>query len=367
MRPEHVKMSDPYFMQTALNLALQGKGRTSPNPLVGAVIVKGRRIIAEGWHQRCGGDHAEIIALKKAGDRARGARLYITLEPCFHYGRTPPCVEQIIRQGISEVIMAMKDPNPLTNGKSIARLRRAGIGTRVGILQEEALAMNEAFVKYITAKMPFVVAKCAQTLDGKIATAAGHSQWITSLQARAYAHRLRDEFDAIAVGIHTVIQDNPRLNGDDPSRRLKKIVLDPSLRISPEARLFQNVDFADCFLAVGANAPSRKMKSFQGRGVNVLVCPQRDGWLDWKWLLKELAKREIVSILIEGGAQTIGHALQQDAIDKFYIYVAPKIMGDQNALSAVDGTNTVDVNKAVHLSDLTIQRIGEDILMTGYV
>ncbi len=360
-------VSDQYFMQMALNLASKGKGRTSPNPMVGAVLVKGRRIIAGGWHKRCGGDHAEIAALKKAGDRARGARLYVTLEPCFHYGRTPPCVDQIILQGIREVIMAMRDPNPLTNGKSIAKLRRCGIKTKVGILEEEAARMNEAFVKYITAKMPFVVAKCAQTIDGKIATAAGHSRWITSLPAREYAHGLRDEFDAIVVGIHTVLKDNPGLNGKSPDRRLKKVVLDPSLRISPYARLFQKVKPADCFLAVTKNAPWRKIKSFKERGVNVLVCPQRDERMDWKWLLKELAKRGIVSILMEGGAQTIGYALQQRVIDKFYIYVAPKILGDQNALSAVVGINAVNVNRAIHLRDLTLQKIGEDILITGYV
>src|SRR3989338_2324088 len=360
-------MSDRYFMQMALKLALKGKGKTSPNPMVGAVLVKGNRIIAEGWHRRCGGDHAEIAALKKAGDRARGARLYVTLEPCFHYGRTPPCVDQIIRQGIREVIMAMKDPNPLTNVKSIAKLRRAGIKTRVGILQEEALAVNEAFGKYITAKRPFVVAKCEQTLDGKIATAAGHSRWITSLKARDYAHALRDEFDAICVGIHTVLKDNPGLNGKSTARELKKVVLDPSLRVSPYARLFRKVKPMNCFLSVTKKASWRKIKSFRARGVNVLVCPQRDDRMDLKWLLKELAKRGIVSILMEGGAQTIGQALKQRVIDKFHIYVAPKIMGDQNALSAVVGINTVNVNRAVRLKNLALQKIGEDILITGYV
>ena len=206
-------MQDDHFMQKALDLALKGKGETSPNPLVGCVIVKRNRIIAEGWHRRCGSDHAEIIALKKAGSQARGAEMYITLEPCNHYGRTPPCVDRIIKSGIKKVVIGMKDPNPLTNGKSIAKIGRAGIKTKIGVLKEESEIINEAFVKYIKKRMPFVAVKCAQSLDGKVATAKGQSKWITSEETRKLTRKIRDEFDAILVGITTVIKDNPRLNG----------------------------------------------------------------------------------------------------------------------------------------------------------
>lgn len=348
-------------------LALKGRGRTSPNPVVGAVIVRGRRVIAEGWHRRCGGEHAEIIALKKAGLRARGATLYVTLEPCFHYGRTPPCVDRIIHGGIRRVVVGAKDPNPRTHGKSIAKLRRQGIRLTVGLLQDEITAMNEAFNKYITKRIPFVAAKCAQTLDGKIATAVGHSKWITSPQSREYARRIRDEFDAICVGANTVLKDDPRLNGKGKTKKLKKIILDSRLRISPKARLFSGTRPQDCILAVTKKAPVAKIKRFEQKGVTVIRCPQRGGRVDMRWLFKALAKREIVSILLEGGARVIGQALSDKLIDKFYIYVAPKILGDQNALSSVVGINAVQINKAVSLKKLTLRKIGKDVLITGYV
>ncbi len=360
-------MSDNYFMQMALDLAMKGKGRTSPNPMVGAVIVKGKRVVATGWHKRCGADHAEIAALKKAGGRARGAKLYVTLEPCFHYGRTPPCVDKVIESGIREVVIAMVDPNPLTRGKSIAKLRRAGIKVKVGILRPAAQRLNETFVKYMRSKMPFVAAKCAQTLDGKIATVTGESKWITSSRTRAYARRVRDEFDAILVGVNTVLRDDPRLNGARATRRLKKIILDSSLKTPLKARLFKSVRPADCIIAVTRKAPPAKIKQFQIKGARVITCPVKDGRVDLKWLLKALAKEEITSILMEGGARVIGSALKEKLVDKLYIYVAPKIIGDQDALSSVVGVDTVNIGKSIRLKNLTSRNIGQDILIIGYV
>ena len=360
-------MSDNYFMQMALDLAAKGKGYTSPNPMVGAVIVKGTRVVATGWHQHCGADHAEIVALKKAGARSRGAKLYVTLEPCFHYGRTPPCVDKVIASGIREVVIGMVDPNPLTRGKSIAKLRRAGIKVKMGILRPQAGQLNEVFVKYIRSKMPFVAAKCAQTLDGKIATAAGESQWITSSKTRDYARRVRDEFDAILVGVNTVLRDDPRLNGAKQTKRLKKIILDSSLKTPLKARLFKGVRPADCIIAVTRKASSAKIKQFQNKGTRVIICPVKDGHVDLKWLLKALAKEEITSILMEGGAHVIGSALNGKLVDKLYIYVAPKIIGDQDALSSVVGVDTVSIGRAIRLKDLTSRNIGQDILLTGYV
>jgi len=354
-------------MRMALDLAVKGKGSTSPNPMVGAVIVKGTKVIATGWHKRCGTDHAEIVALKKAGSRARGAKLYVTLEPCFHFGRTPPCVDNVIASGVGEVVIAMVDPNPLTRGKSIAKLRRAGIKVKTGTLRPQAERLNEVFVKYMRSKMPFVAAKCAQTLDGKIATVTGESKWITSLKTRDYARRIRDEFDAILVGVNTVLRDDPRLNGAKKVKRLKKIILDSSLKTPLTARLFKGVRRADCIIAVTRKASPAKIKQFQNKGVRVIICPAQDGHVDLKWLLKALAKEEITSILMEGGAHVIGSALKGKLVDKLYIYVAPKIIGDQAALSSIVGVNTVNIGRSIRLKDLTSRNIGQDILLIGYV
>jgi len=360
-------MTDIDYMQKAYVLALRAKGKTSPNPLVGSVIVRGNRIIAEGWHRRSGGAHAEISALKKVRGSILGARMYVTLEPCYHYGRTSPCVDQIVHSGIKEVIIGMKDPNPLTNGKSIAKLRCAGITTRVGFLAAKLGIMNEAFIKYTKKKMPFVVTKTAQSLDGKIATANGHSKWITSQAARKFSRSIRDEFDAILVGINTVLKDNPILNGNKKTRRLKKIILDPSLKISLKARLFSGTRPSDCIIATTAKASGRKKKAFQKKGITVVICPMHDGQLNLKWFFKELAKQEIISILVEGGAHVIGSVLRDKLVDKMHIYIAPKIFGDQNALSSVVGFRIGSVNQSVKLKKMSFKTIGDDILVTGYV
>jgi len=360
-------MTDIDYMKRAYSLALKARGATSPNPMVGSVIVKNKRIIAEGWHHRCGGDHAEISALRRARGGVLNAKMYVTLEPCFHTGRTLPCVDQIIQSGLGEVVIGMKDPNPLTNGKSIAKLRRAGLKTKVGFLQDELTVLNEAFIKYTKRKMPFVAVKCAQSLDGKIATARGQSKWITSDVARRFARVHRDNFDAILVGINTVLKDNPRLSGSKKSKKIKKIVLDSSLKISTKARLFSGVRPSDCIIATTKKASIRKINILRKKGISVIVCPQKSGQPDLKWLFKELTKREITSILMEGGAHVIGNALKQKLVDKIYIYIAPKILGDQKALSSIVGINTGNVNKSISLKRMTFQEIGKDILIQGYV
>jgi diaminohydroxyphosphoribosylaminopyrimidine deaminase/5-amino-6-(5-phosphoribosylamino)uracil reductase len=357
---------DDYFKR-AIALALRGRGKTSPNPLVGAVIVKKDRIIAEGWHRRCGGDHAEIAALKKAGARTRGAALYLTLEPCAHYGRTPPCVDQIIQSGIKTVYIGMKDPNLLTNGKSVRKLKRAGIRTEVGFMTAQIKRMNEPFIKYVKKKMPFVTAKCAQTLDGKVATASGRSKWITARKTRGYAHRLRNDFDAIVVGINTVLKDDPRLNAADKAKSIKKIIVDSSLKMPQKARLLRQTDPANIIIAVTRKADKKKIRRLTQKGISVLVAPQRSGGVDLRWLFKELARREITNVLIEGGPHLIASALQDNLIDKFFIFIAPRLMGDQEALSAVSGLKTRHLRQTVKLHDLKITTLGEDILIEGYV
>lgn len=362
-------MTDIDYMRIAYNLALKGKGYTSPNPMVGAVLVKNGRILAKGWHRRCGGAHAEIAALKEAGPRAGGARLYVTLEPCFHFGKTPPCVDAIIKSKIKEIIIGMKDPNPLTRGKSMAKLRKAGIETKVGFLKKELEHMNEAFIKYMKHKIPFVVAKTAQTLDGKIATAKGQSKWITSKRARDYARGLRNDFDAILVGINTVLRDNPGLNAARKSKRIKKIILDSALRISPRAKLFQNTMSCDCIIVTTPKADQRKVKLLRKKGVNVIVCQARsaiDG-IPIKRLLNELAIREITSILWEGGARVIGSALKERVVDKMVMFVAPGIMGDQGALSSIGGLKISRLGQMIKLRDMRVKMIGQDFFIEGYV
>ncbi len=364
--------NDLKYMKMAFNLAQRAKGRTSPNPLVGCVIVRAGKVIASGWHKRCGGDHAEIMALKSADPaRVKGASLYVTLEPCSHFGRTPPCVDQIIKRGIKEVIVGMKDPNPVNNGKSLLKFKKAGIQVRIGFLEDELKQMNESFIKYITQRLPFVVAKCGQTLDGKIATSQGQSRWITSKESRDYAHRLRNDFDGILVGIRTVLNDDPFLNTTAKIRKninpIKKIIIDSRLRLPPAANLFKNTAPSRIIVATTRLASQSKIRQWMRRGIMVLVCPQKRNQVEWRWLLKELAKQEITNVLIEGGGQTIGGALRAGMVDKMIIFLAPKIMGDESAISSVAGSRIKHVDQSVRLRDLTIKKFKEDILIEGYV
>ncbi|MBF0479256.1 MAG: bifunctional diaminohydroxyphosphoribosylaminopyrimidine deaminase/5-amino-6-(5-phosphoribosylamino)uracil reductase RibD [Candidatus Omnitrophica bacterium] len=361
-----LNMNDELFMQRALELALQGKGYTSPNPMVGAVIVKNNKVIAEGFHARCGEDHAETAALKKCkGNVAKGATLYVNLEPCFHEGRTPPCVDAVIAAGIKEVVIAMKDPNPLTNGKSIRKLNNAGITTRVGILGDQAGRLNEAFVKFIKEGMPFVVAKVAQTIDGKIATTARDSMWITSEKTREMSRTVRAEFDAILVGVNTMMVDDPRLEPQDAKKVLKKIIVDTRLRVPLISKIFKKPE--QCIVATTNKAALSQISLLKHKGIEVIVCPVRNNKVDLKWLFKELAKENITSILIEGGSEVIGSALKEGLVDKMHIYIAPKIVGDQKALSSVTGMNISKIEEALQLKDLQVLYFHPDIRIEGYV
>ena len=353
-------------MRRAATLALKARGATSPNPLVGALIVKNNCVIAEGWHKRAGEDHAEIAALKKAGRSAKGAELYVTLEPCFHYGRTPPCVDAVIASGIKKVMIGMKDPNPLTNGKSIAKLKRAGLKVKVGILQDELIQMNEAFFKYIKSRRPFVATKTAQTLDGKIATRTGRSKWITAERTREFARKVRDQFDGIVVGVNTVLQDDPHLYTTRKINPVRKIVLDSRLRAPLKARLFKRNTSA-CLIATTKKASSGKIKSFRDKGVLVIVAPAKEGKVDLKWLLKELARMEMTNILVEGGAETVGSFLKEGVVDKMYFYIAPKVMGDDSGRNAIVGLKTVRIDQTIQLKNWSVEKIGQDILISAYV
>jgi len=344
------------YMNRAWELALQGWGRTSPNPMVGALLVKSGQIIAEGYHHYCGGDHAEVNALKKAGSKAKGATLYVTLEPCSHAGRTPPCTQAILQTGIKKVIVGAIDPNRVNNGKSLKMLRSKGIEVEQGLLADELTRMNEAFNRWITTGRPFVTAKVAQTVDGKIARLSGDSKWITSKVTRDYAHRLRFGFDAIMVGINTVLKDDPRLR-TLPVKRIKKIILDTHGKISPHAKLFAGTKPQDVFVFT-AHPSAKKIKA------EVIKSPVYNGKIDLKWVLEFLGKREIISLLIEGGPTLVGGALERGLVDKMMIYTAPKIMGE--GIPSVRGLQAKTLADMIQLRDMSVDKIGEDILIQGY-
>ncbi len=343
-------------MNRAYELALKGWGKVSPNPMVGAVLVKSGKVIAEGWHPFCGGPHAEAMAIAKAGAKAKGADLYLTLEPCLHFGRTPPCVQAIIQAGIKRVFIGQLDPNPRMNGKSIKLLRQAGVSVEVGFLKKELTLLNEAFSKYMTAAMPFVTAKIAQTLDGKIATLTGESQWITSTETRTQSHEMRFGFDAILVGINTVLKDNPYLNAM-PAKPTKKIILDTRLRTPSKANLFRGTKPENIYIFTAAKS-SHRLKA------QVIQAPLKEGRIDLTWVLRYLAQQEITNVLIEGGAAVVGNALKNGLVDKVTIYMAPKILGD--GLEAVRGLRVKKLSDALALKDVVVGRIGEDILIEGY-
>lgn len=347
---------DFVYMNRAWELALQGWGRTSPNPMVGAVLVKSGRIIAEGYHHFCGGDHAEVDALKKAGTKARGAILYVTLEPCGHSGRTPPCTQAILKAGIKKVIVGALDPNRLNHGKSLKFLRQQGVDIEQGLLADELTHLNEAFNCWMSTRRPFVTAKIAQTLDGKIATLKGESKWITSAFARDYAHRLRFGFDAILVGINTVLKDDPQLR-TLPAKRIKKVILDTHGKMSARARLLHATRPEDVF--VFTTRPARKKIKAQ-----MIKAPLYNDKIDLQWVLRFLGEREVTSVLIEGGSTVVGEALQRKLVDKMMIYVAPKIMGE--GLQSVRGLKPGALADMAYLKNTSFDKIGEDILIQGF-
>lgn len=355
------------FMRLALELAEKARGRTSPNPMVGAVVVKDGKVIGTGYHQKAGTPHAEIHALAQAGEEAEGADLYVTLEPCNHYGRTPPCTEAVIKAGIKRVMIAMEDPNPLVCGQGIQRLRSAGIEVYQGIMEEEAKRLNEVFIKYIRTKQPFVALKAAISLDGKMATETGQSRWITGEEARLNGHMLRNSYDAILVGIGTVKADNPSLTcrlpggkGRDPVR----VIVDSQLSISPAARVLHLDSPAPTIVATTEQAHQEKIREIE-KLAEVIVVNQGPR-VSLPDLLAKLGERAITSVLVEGGGQINGSFLRQGLVDKYYFYVAPKIIGGAEAPGPFQGKGIGDLEKAVVLDNLTVSRLGSDLLITAY-
>lgn len=362
--------ADRAFMQEALDLAARAGWRTHPNPRVGAVLVRGNRVVGRGYHQRPGGPHAEVLALREAGARARGATLYVTLEPCCHFGRTPPCTDAVLSAGVSRVVAAMRDPHPAVAGRGFRVLRSGKVRVEVGLLGEEARRLNEAFCRRVRDGRPWVILKSAVTLDGKIATASGDSRWISSLESRAHAHRLRDQVDAILVGIGTVLADDPRLTarpggrkGRDPAR----VILDGGLRIPLKAKALNDPSAARIIVATTAKANPRRVEALRGRGVEVWPLPSREGRVCLGPLLSELARREITTLLVEGGGEVAGSFLREGYVDRVAFYVAPLLVGGEDAPGPLRGRGAARLADAWDLAGVSVTRLGPDFLVEGYV
>ncbi|MFZ5974827.1 MAG: bifunctional diaminohydroxyphosphoribosylaminopyrimidine deaminase/5-amino-6-(5-phosphoribosylamino)uracil reductase RibD [Bacillota bacterium] len=358
------------YMQRALELAKKGWGRTNPNPLVGAVVVKDGSIVAEGYHEKLGRAHAEVSAFAHAQGDVSGGTLYVSLEPCSHYGRTPPCAEAIIQKGIGRVVVAMEDPNPLVAGRGIRMLREAGIDVTVGVLEAQAKKLNEIFIKYITKKKPFVIMKAAMTLDGKIASVTGDSRWVTGESARQHVHHIRDRVAAIMVGINTVLSDDPSLTtrlaakkGKDPVR----IVVDSRGRIPLRSRVIETESEAGLILATTTAIDAEKEKHLIEKGVRVIKAGGAEGRVDLNKLMDALYALEIDSVLLEGGGGLNAGALQAGIVDKATVFIAPKIIGGRDAKTPVEGAGIQRMQDAVRLEDVSVQRFGEDILVEGYI
>ncbi|MBI5683346.1 MAG: bifunctional diaminohydroxyphosphoribosylaminopyrimidine deaminase/5-amino-6-(5-phosphoribosylamino)uracil reductase RibD [Deltaproteobacteria bacterium] len=356
------------FMRLAVNVAKKGIGRTSPNPAVGAVVVKDNRIVGKGYHKMAGLAHAEINALNDAGNRAKGADLYVTLEPCSHYGKTPPCTLAVIERGIKRVFIGMKDPNPLVNGRGIRKLKGCGIEVKAGIFEDECRNINKPYMKYIKTGMPFVTLKLAASLDGRIATSAGESKWITADIARRYVHKIRSNADAVMVGIGTVLNDDPLLTVRVAGKREVRnnpirIVVDSRLKTPLKARLL-NVKEAKTIIATTKYADKKKIIQIEGKGAEVIVVDLKDRFIDLKKLMLKLGRLEIMNILIEGGSKLAASALKQGIIDNIKIFYAPILLGgDGIPLTASLGIKRL--KDAVHFKDVRIKRIGEDMLIEG--
>ena len=362
-----MKKKHEYFMNLAYELARKGKGKTSPNPNVGALVVKSGRIIGRGYHKKAGSSHAEITALEEAGKKAKGAVLYVTLEPCAHFGRTPPCVDAIIKSGIRKVVVGMIDPNPLINGRGIARLKEYGIEVETGFLEDKLKKLNEVFIKYITKGLPFVTVKVAQSLDGKIATKTGDSKWITSDKSRAYAHRIRADYDAIMVGVNTVLRDNPKLEAWFSKKHPIKVIADSHLSTPENAALFSGnspVIIATIPEAAGQETDNRNILAQKAK---ILVVKEKSGEVNLKDMLKKLAAMEITNIIVEGGGTLIGSLFDERLVDKVMFFVSPKVVGGKESLSSVMGKGVARIDNAVKISNVSIRHFGEDTLIEGDV
>lgn len=350
-------------MRRALALASLGRGGTSPNPLVGAVVARGDKVCGQGFHRRAGEPHAEVFALAQAGRRARGATLYTNLEPCCHTGRTPPCVMKIVQAGITRVVAAIKDPDPRVDGGGFRRLRRRGVEVTVGVLRSEAARLNQAFAKFVRTGLPMVTLKGAVSLDGRIATRAGDSKWITSAEAREHARLLRRENDVVMVGIGTVLADDPHLTARSGRYALIRTVVDTHLRLPLKAKLVRTVAEGPVVVFCGGDAPYAREEALTKRGVTVRRLPLRRHRLDLKKCLESLSTDGVTRVLVEGGGELHATLLEQGLADRFLIYVAPRLIGGREARSLVGGIGPRLMNQVKVLNRPRYCRVGDNILV----
>jgi diaminohydroxyphosphoribosylaminopyrimidine deaminase/5-amino-6-(5-phosphoribosylamino)uracil reductase len=360
------------YMGQALSLARLALGQASPNPAVGAVVVKKGTVVGQGYTQPPGSHHAEVLALKQAGEAARGSVMYVTLEPCAHYGRTPPCTEAIIAAGIKRVHMAMLDPNPVVLGRGKDELEKRGIRTYLGEDEEKAREINEAYIKFITTGLPFVTVKFAMSLDGKIATRRGNSRWISGPESRKYVHCLRYTSDAIMAGANTVIADDPHLTtrcsggrGGTARKQPLRVIVDGEGRTPLTARLFREP--GETLLALGRAATDKEKKAFKQAGADIVELPAGGGMVDLARLLEELGRREITSVIVEGGGILLGSLFDQGLVDKVIAFIAPVIIGGAEAKTAVAGSGVEQVAESFRLERLQVARLGDDLMVSGYV
>lgn len=361
---------DTMFMKKAISLAKKGEGLVDPNPLVGAIIVKDERIIGKGYHEYFGGNHAEINALENAFENTKDSTMYVTLEPCSHFGKTPPCVEAIIKGGIKRVVIGLVDPNPLVSGNGIKTLRDHGIEVVTGVLENECRELNEVFLKYIETKLPFVTLKYAMTLDGKISSYTGDSKWISNLKSRKYVHKLRHINAAIMVGIGTVLSDDPSLNTRldiekplDPIR----IIVDTRGRIPIDSKVVNLKSNAKTIVATSDLIETEKLNALESKNVTVIICPMVNNQVDLNYLLKSLAKRDISSILLEGGSELNFNMLKENLIDKVITFIAPKIIGGKSSKTPVGGEGIELMKDSINTENIKYKTFDDDICIESYI
>jgi diaminohydroxyphosphoribosylaminopyrimidine deaminase/5-amino-6-(5-phosphoribosylamino)uracil reductase len=360
---------DIKYMKRAIEISKKGAGFTNPNPLVGAVIVKDDQIIGEGYHEKYGDHHAEVNAFNNATASVEGATMYVTLEPCSHYGNTPPCAKAIVEKKIKKVIVGMVDPNPLVAGRGIKMMRDAGIEVKTGVLSDEVKKVNEIFLKYIQDNRPYCIMKTAMTLDGKIATKTGDSKWISNTSSRRFSHEIRNRVSGILVGINTVLNDDPRLTTrlDRRSTDPIRIILDSKARIPLDAKVLTVASDSGVIVATTEKANDEKIEKLKSLGVEIIKTPLKDNRVDLDYLINTLGERSIDSLLIEGGGTVNFSFLKERLVDKIYSFIAPKIIGGREALTPVEGDGFDTIDEGIELKDVSVQDYYGDVLIEAYV
>lgn len=354
------------YMTLALELAEKGRGKVEPNPMVGAVLVKDGEIMGKGYHQVFGGSHAEIHAINEAGENCKGATLYVSMEPCAHYGKTAPCTDAIIKGGITKVITTVIDPNPVTSGKGIQKLKAAGIEVRIGVMESQAKKLNASFFKLMQKGLPYVIVKWAMSLDGKIATRTGSSKWITSEESRMYVHKIRGQVDGVLVGINTVLRDDPLLTCRyEGGRSPKRIIVDGNASLPLNSRLLNTISESEIIVAVNENAQQNRIERLEQLGCKIIKTRDINGHVNLQALFQRLGEMKLTNILVEGGSRVITSMIEDHLVDKVMVFIAPIIIGGEDAKLPVLGKGIDKINEAVEINEVTIKRFSNDVVVEG--